>query len=40
MIKKILKYLKRILENKTTLEEYTEEVLKIFDKKLMEWNWI
>ena len=29
-----------ILENKTTLEEYTEEVLKIFDKKLMEWNWI
>jgi hypothetical protein len=29
-----------IIENKTTLGEYTSEVLKVFDKKLMEWNWL
>lgn len=29
-----------IIENKNTLNEFNEEVLKIFDKKLMEWNWV
>lgn len=29
-----------ILENKTTLGEFTGEVLKVFDKKLTEWNWL
>lgn len=29
-----------IIENKATLGEYTSEVLKVFDKKLMEWNWL
>lgn len=29
-----------VIENKATLSEYTTEVLKTFDKKLQEWNWL
>jgi hypothetical protein len=29
-----------VLENKSTLREFTDEVLKAFDKKLQEWNWL
>lgn len=29
-----------IIENKTTLEEFNNQVLQVFDKKLMEWKWI
>lgn len=29
-----------IIENKSTLEEFNNEVLKHFDKKLQEWNWL
>jgi dephospho-CoA kinase len=29
-----------IIENKTTLEEFNTQVLRVFDKKLTEWKWI
>jgi hypothetical protein len=29
-----------IIENKATLEEYNRQVLHVFDKKLIEWNWL
>lgn len=29
-----------IIENKSTLDEFNNEVLKVFDKKLLEWNWL
>jgi energy-coupling factor transporter ATP-binding protein EcfA2 len=29
-----------IIENKATLEEYNTQVLHVFDKKLIEWNWL
>lgn len=29
-----------VIENKSTLEEFNSHVLQVFDKKLMEWNWI
>lgn len=29
-----------LIENKTTLDEFKDQVLKIFDKKLMEWKWL
>lgn len=29
-----------VIENKTTLDEFTKQVLEVFDKKLREWNWL
>jgi hypothetical protein len=29
-----------VIENNSTLEHFTNEVLKTFDKKLQEWNWL
>jgi hypothetical protein len=29
-----------IIENKSTLEQFNRQVLEVFDKKLMEWNWL
>lgn len=29
-----------VVENKSTLGEYTTQVLNVFDKKLLEWNWL
>jgi hypothetical protein len=29
-----------VIENASTLEQFTKEVLKTFDKKLQEWNWL
>lgn len=29
-----------VIENKSTLEEFNNQVLEVFDKKLMEWKWL
>ena len=29
-----------VIENKTTLAEFNNQVLEVFDKKLMEWKWL
>lgn len=29
-----------VIENKSTLEEFTREVIEVFDNKLTEWNWL
>lgn len=29
-----------VIENKNTLEQFTQSVLTTFNKKLMEWNWL
>lgn len=29
-----------VIENKTSLEEFTRDVIEVFDNKLLEWKWI